>query len=554
MQNHSRLIGLALLGPLLLWAGWPTLDWVIGLFVGFVPLLFIEEELHRRGGPRRRLHLLLYSYFYFLAWNLLTTYWVWNASPGGSIAAFLANSLLMTLPVMLYHLVRQTSFGRYNLYAFTAFWISLEYVHLNWDLSWPWLTLGNGFANHTMLVQWYEYSGVLGGSLWILAVNGALFSVIRRLRSEGFAPKKAARYASLPLALAVLPMILSLLLIPQTEVATSATRHAVAIQPNVDPYAEKFEKDAEEKILKRLIRLTRNSVDSTTALVLWPETSIPQFMDLDRLDRNPAIRSIQKLFEQYPNLHILAGASTYHMFGKDEEPTATARTVASTGKQYDVYNSALFLQKDVATDFYHKRKLVPGVEIMPYPEVFWFLEDFAIDLGGTSGSLGRSQEPSVFSVSDSVVVAPVICYESIYGDYLARFVRRGANLIAVITNDGWWGNTPGYHQHFAYARLRAIELRLPILRSANTGISGYISIDGSIVERTGWWEPGVVKVPLPLASSEMTHYARYGDYLGKIFLFLGIMFSLTTLVQYLKNRRQSYLNPRQKAPQHARLN
>ena len=537
-----------------MWLGWPEIDLVGCLFVGLVPLLWVEEELNRWGGPRRQLWLLLYSYFYFLIWNLLTTFWVWNASAGGATAAFLANSLLMTIPVMLYHAVRQTSFGRYNLYAFTAFWITLEFIHLNWDLSWPWLTLGNGFANHPDLVQWYEYTGALGGSFWMLAINGMIFSVLRRIRSEGFSPRIAARYASLPLATFLLPIVISMLIRPSGSVPET-TANAVIIQPNVDPYGDKFEKENEEKILRRLIAMTDHAVDTNTSLVVWPETSIPGFLEVDRLDRLSVILEIEKLFTRYPGLHILAGASTYHFFQENEKPTPTARTVQSTGKQYDAYNTAVFLQSGVSADYYHKRKLVPGVEIMPYPGVLGFLQDFAIDMGGTSGSLGRSKEPSIFQVNDSLRLAPVICYESIYGDYITQFIRRGANLITIITNDGWWGNTPGYRQHFAYARLRAIETRLPILRSANTGISGYINPAGEVVEKTNWWEQDDIKIQLPdTSSATITHYERYGDYIGKLFAFLSIMFLLTTFVQWVKQRGQPYLNPKQRAPSDARLN
>jgi apolipoprotein N-acyltransferase len=160
----------------------------------------------------------------------------------------------------------------------------------------------------------------------------------------------------------------------------------------------------------------------------------------------------------------------------------------------------------------------------------------------------------VFPISDSMRVAPVICYESIFGGYLSKFFRQGANLIAVVTNDGWWGNTPGYQQHFAYSRLRAIEFRAPVLRSANTGISGFIDPQGRVVHRSGWWQPAVVRHQLPQPRQTLTLYARYGDSIGRLAAFLSVVFFLATLVQRIKLKGQPYLRSGQQKPSDARLN
>ncbi|MBL7922865.1 MAG: apolipoprotein N-acyltransferase, partial [Bacteroidia bacterium] len=136
-----------------------------------------------------------------------------------------------------------------------------------------------------------------------------------------------------------------------------------------------------------------------------------------------------------------------------------------------------------------------------------------IDLGGTTGSLGVQEWPTVFS-GDSVMAAPVICYESVYGDYVGEYVRRGANLICIMTNDGWWSDTPGYRQHCQYARLRAIEHRRSIARSANTGTSCFIDQKGQISQATSWWVPAAIKQVLNY-NNTLSFYSRHGDLLGK---------------------------------------
>ncbi|MBC8342434.1 MAG: apolipoprotein N-acyltransferase, partial [Bacteroidetes bacterium] len=126
-------------------------------------------------------------------------------------------------------------------------------------------------------------------------------------------------------------------------------------------------------------------------------------------------------------------------------------------------------------------------------------------------------------------------YESVFGDYMSQFVQKGANLIVVITNDGWWGNTSGYHQHYLYARLRAIEFRKNIVRSANTGISCFINSDGKILQKTGWWEAAVIKQNIAIGS-KTTFYAKMGDYLGRISAFLSVIMILLIISRALSKK------------------
>ena len=130
----------------------------------------------------------------------------------------------------------------------------------------------------------------------------------------------------------------------------------------------------------------------------------------------------------------------------------------------------------------------------------------------------------------------MICYESIFGEFVTDYVSEaGANFIFVITNDGWWGNTPGYVQHNSFSRLRAIETSRSIARSANTGISAFINQRGDILQRLGWWKRGGMKDTLN-ANDTITFYVKYGDYIGRIAVFTGIFILLFTLVKILMRK------------------
>lgn len=158
---------------------------------------------------------------------------------------------------------------------------------------------------------------------------------------------------------------------------------------------------------------------------------------------------------------------------------------------------------------------------------------FAIDLGGAMGSYAPQDEREVFVTSDSVKIGAAICYESVYGDYYREYVLKGAYVMSIITNDGWWGDTPGYHQHLSYASLRAIETRRSIARSANTGISALINQRGEIIEQTEWWQPAYINGSLNL-NNKQTVFVKYGDIIGRVAKFLFFLFMLMAISRFIR--------------------
>jgi apolipoprotein N-acyltransferase len=128
-------------------------------------------------------------------------------------------------------------------------------------------------------------------------------------------------------------------------------------------------------------------------------------------------------------------------------------------------------------------------------------------------------------------VAPVICYESLWGDWIGKSVKEGAQFIAIITNDGWWGNTSGKDQHLLYAKLRAIETRRWVVRSANTGISGFIDQKGDLIKQSKWWVPTALKADINL-NSDLTFYVENGDLIAKLCSLTALLFAL--IIPYKK--------------------
>lgn len=501
---------LVLFSAILLSLAWYFPFGCIALFVAFIPLIYLEELLGKTNNRRKVFKFWGYSYLTLFLWNLLTTWWVWNASAGGAIAMLLANSLLMTLPWLLFSFFKSKFGEKWGIWILIPAWIVFEYLHLNWDLSWSWLNLGNGFAYSHWLVQWYEYTGVLGGTLWVLLINIFLYkSLFLKQKKFGFA-------ASITWAL---PIILSLILYFSYQEKGEPVE-IVVVQPNIDPYTEKFVGTENfipyDQQAKLFLELASQKITPQTQLLVFPETAFDEGYDEKHIQNYAPIRIIKEFLKKNPQLHLLGGTTSWEIYG-DTRKTYTARQNQQVG-YYDVFNTAMFLGGQVdSIAFYHKSKLVPIVESMPYPNVIEkLLGSVIIDLGGTSGGLGSQKEREVF-FSKQFGFAPIICYESIYGEFVTEYIQKGANILCIITNDGWWGDTPGYHQHWQMARLRAIETRRTIARSANTGISGFIDQKGSIIEKTAYWVKDVRRQTLQ-ANTEKTFYVQFGDWVGKLAL------------------------------------
>jgi apolipoprotein N-acyltransferase len=531
------LLLLSLLTGVLLALGWPANGWPGVLFVALIPLLFVEDYIVQNRFNFNRGSLFMYAYIAFLVWNILTTWWIYYSTFFGAVMAILFNSLFMALVFHFYHVLRRNMFkGRGGYIILIFFWITFEYLHLDWDLTWSWLNLGNGFASCPEFVQWYEYTGSFGGAIWILSVNILIYLALKYSFGLLKMRKRSLLYGISAILLLVFPATVSFLRY-NSYVEKTDPVNVVVVQPNIDPYNEKFGSMTSEQQLDKIIRIARQKVTSKTDFLVCPETAVPEGIIESELDESWSIDSLKCLLRDFPQLKIVIGISSYVIYNKHDKLTPTARLSGDGLYYYDVCNTALYFDSTYKPQLYHKSKLVPGVEKMPFPKLMKPLEKFAIDLGGMTGSHLTQNERTVFSPpAGHPKIAPVICYESIYGDFMSGYMRNGANLIFIITNDGWWDDSPGHRQHLEYARLRAIEFRRSIARSANTGISAFINQRGDILQKTEYWKDAVLNMEIN-SNDTLTFYARFGDYFGRIFQYVTLCFLVVQLFMLIINMR-----------------
>ena len=507
--------------------------------LGFIPLLCME----RIASMLQKKRIWIYHYSAFVLWNTFTTFWVCNATVGGGIFAILANSLQMSLVFGLFRWSKKKFAGALPYIFLMTAWIAWERFYFDAEISWPWLVLGNAFARTTWAVQWYEATGALGGSLWIWLCNLSIFGVLVSI-SDGSIFRwnikaKAAAIAGLALLIAS-PLIISGIIGNryQDSMQAEESLEVLIIQPNIDPYS-KFQAMTQAQQNGVLLsiaekELKHRKTDSTAAplLVLAPET-FTNDITCGNYPRSRTWRGFTDFLKNYPGVNLLFGASSYEYIESLVAPSHTARQLGD-GLWYESHNSALITDWTSRTEIFHKSKLVVGVEHTPYPRIFCPLDNM---LGGVMGRCVGQEEVSLLNVHGSGTRIPVgcaVCYESVYGEYFTDYVRKGAKAMTIITNDAWWGDTPGYRQHLSYASLRAIETRRAIARCANTGISAIISPSGEILQPTPWWEPAAIKGQIPLRE-DITFYVSHGDITGRVCTFLFILLLLALIVRFRTN-------------------
>lgn len=532
MRHRKLYLRSALATGLLLALAWPgTGGFTPLIFLAWVPLLYAEERYARSAPGERPRNFMPYVMLALLVWNLATTWWLFCVSESLGTRLFtligpnVGNVLVMSVPWVLFRMVRRTLGGTVARGSLVVFWIAFERFHMHWDLSWPWLTLGNVFADRTAWVQWYELTGHLGGTLWVWLANLALLHVVLE---TGAQHRRLSRASLVAFVVIALPLACSYLrYATYNEVGPPA--QVVLVQPDIDPYTEKYGAVDPLAQLDHMLAQAAPLMDSATALVVMPETALQEPATLSNeagrlafhglwendMSDSRSLDRIRAFLEEHPGASLISGMSASRLYPRGAAYPVSARPIEGLGRAFDAYNAALLVRSDGSFEAYNKSKLVPGVELMPFESVLGPLGGLAINLGGTTGSLGTQEERSVLWTADKRVgIAPTICYESIYGDHVAAHVRNGANLIVIMTNDGWWGNTPGHLQHLLYAKLRAVEDRRDVARSANTGISCFIDQRGDMRQTTAWWAKATVRGTIH-TNTVTTFYSRHGDFMGK---------------------------------------
>ena len=522
---------LALLTGGLLSAAWPTWGIAPLVFIGLVPLLLVEDRIAQGGNGK----LFWLSFLAFLVWNVVTTWWVWNATPAATLA-WILNALFMSIVFNVFHLTKKKVCNNpWGNFFLIPYWMAFELLTYWWSIKWPWLNLGNVFSTCHKWVQWYEYTGVAGGTLWILIVNILITNIVLFFKTRATKPLIINIGAELMVLL--LPILISTSMYKHYE-EQGEDVEVVVVQQNCDPWNEQFDSKYYDQVIQNNINLSRPLVTPKTRFIVSSESAIQEGIWLHELDQVRALEQLHGYIKEIPQAAFVIGGTTYEWVPRGMEDDFPARQIGNSDRYYYCHNSALLIDT-VNLQHRNKSQLTPAVEAIP--EWMGFLKNYSITMGIARGTLKTDPEAKVMTF-DGHKVGAAICYESAFGEYVSQFCKKGADLLFVITNDGWWGHTPGYRQHFEFSKLRAIENRRCVARSANTGRSGFINQRGDVLQQTHYWVPDAIRETLK-ANTKVTFYAQHGDYLSRIAVYLTFVLFITliskTLIDGIKTKKNA---------------
>ena len=536
MSKFKLHLCLAIASGIFLGLAWPTDGFTLIIFIALLPLLFMEDSIRKDDYKLKGLRLFGYSYLTFLSWNLITSWWLVNSSFFGMVFGNLWNSLCYAILFFLFHWSKGRLPSRSAHLFLIALWLAYEKLNLTWDFSLPWLNLGNVFSEKIYWIQWYEYTGTFGGSLWVLLINIWIYSQIKNHKSADGLTVFVKKLAT-PLIIIAIPIAFSLFLYQKVE-NIEPTVKVLLHQPNIDPYNSKYN-FTNSQFLLQFSKQVKPYISKGIDYIISPETYFAEGYGEKLEDFNQTVfyQKILKEFSQYPKLQWITGIQFYDLYKQKKPPSPYANKLKN-GIWVDYYNSAMTMQFGQEVQIYHKSKLLVGIENMPFKSLLKpLLGDILLNLGGTVASRVIQKNRSVFSHPNLKINAgPVICWESIFGEFMTGYIKQGANFLAIISNDAWWANTPGHRQLLSYTRLRAIETRRDIARSANTGISAIIDARGEVLMQSEYDTKTVLKGSVA-SRSNLTFYVRYGDIIGRWAVFISGLYFLLALSGRLKEKQ-----------------
>jgi apolipoprotein N-acyltransferase len=535
---------LTLISAMLLSVSWPTYGVPFFIFFALVPLMMMEHGVSKFSDYKRKSWVVFgLSYLCFVIWNVVTTGWLYGSkNPDGShslmavLFPVLVNSLLYSLVFQCYHWYKNAQGTYWGLGFLIAIWMSFEKFHLGWELTWPWLNLGNVFSDYPKLIQWYDTLGATGGSFWILLVNVLIFYTVRTWEA-GRKRKDLIKNSAIIAALIALPMIISVIKYNTFDEKPAGQVNVLMLQPDLDPYAEKYSKDS-LTIEQDLLALAEKNSTGKIDYYIAPETALPGRGSISEtaFEKSLLLNNIKGFLSNHPGSVFATGISSHRFYYNPADLPKEAYQI-NGGVWVSSYNTAIQLVPNQKVQVYHKGKLVPGVEIFPYMNVLKpLLGDAMLNLGGTVASLGTDKERVAFSNPyNKGKLAPIICYESIYGEFVTDYVKKGANFLGIMTNDSWWGVTEGHKQLLSYAKLRAIETRREIARAANSGISAHINAKGEVTADTFYGDQTALFAKVNLYDT-MTFYTRAGDLLSRFSIFALGFLLFYYLIEWFKKK------------------
>lgn len=461
---------------------------------------------------KRPAHAFLLSYITGVLFFLGTIYWLIHVTLPGMIVVALYLALYFGLFGLVSSLVVCRS--SFVILFVPAFWVALEWLRASGMFGFGWNLLGYSQSFTLPVIQIADMTGVYGVSFLVVMVNAAIFLAIKAFR------KREGHGAYLVPAVLALFLCLFYGFFRLNNIFAGQPFTVTVVQGNI-PQEKKWDAQFRDRIIRTYEALTRHAAENKTDLIIWPETSVPGFLELEK----DLYRTVRSLAVE-THTPLLVGAP------REDEKV-----------ENDYYNSAYLIADDGRiVAHYDKVHLVPFGEFIPFKNALSFVNKFSTM---PIGDFRPGGEYTVFTLPlrrehikdgirrrflKNVKFSCLVCFEDIFPDLTRRFARQGVDLLVNITNDAWFKKTNAAYQHAQCSVFRAVENRVSVVRAANTGLSCFIDQKGRVtaaVEEGGerLFVSGFIVGEIILTRPRPTLYTIYGDvfaYLCILAAFIGV--------------------------------
>ena len=494
---------LSLISGLLLVFAFPPFDFFPLAWMALVPLFLAVGEKNAKTSFMLGT---LTGFAFFLG----TIYWVFHSMYFyGYIAAPLSALILILLCLYLavYIGIFSVLFNYFSkssslpaFFIVPVLWVTLEFLRTYAPiLGFPWSSLGYSQYKLLPLIQIADVTGIYGISFLVAATNGVIFDVAfswpRRMRNTPL----FARWPYMFYLVIYTVIIMSVLFYGFGKLRENGTGQSImvsVVQGNI-PQDKKWDAKFQREVIDIYKRLSLSVSVNSPDLIVWPETAVPFIFGYDNNLTQDIIT-----FQKQLGTHLLFGS----MLAKDADQLS---------------NSAVLLSPDGnILSTYDKIHLVPYGEYVPLRKFFPFIEKITVGIG----DFLPGKEPVVMK-TPFAKIGDLICYEIIFPGLVRKFIDRGATVLVTITNDAWFGRTSAPYQHFYMSVFRAVENRVPVVRAANTGISGFIDSKGRIINKSDIFKEATLTEEISVGNQK-SFYTKHGD----LFAYLCIACSVLMVI------------------------
>lgn len=507
VKANIRIYGPAVLSGSLLFLSFPGFDLYPLAWFSLIPLLVSLWEKDNLTAFKAGW---LTGIIYFMG----TLYWIYhsiayysNVSLVISILIVFLLSLYLGLYTGIFAMAFSIKLQRSRLPAVMiapVIWVTLEYIRSYALTGFPWSSLGYSQYKFLTLIQISDITGIYGVSFILVALNAAIADLFIQKKREERIPLLTRFWFTSGLSALLVLLIFSVIYgqLRLTQNRPGQVVRAALIQGNIEQ-DRKWLPEYQSEVMDKYKSLTLQAMAYSPSIIIWPETALPFYFGYEK-----GLTQDFLAFQKGLNTYLLTGS-------------VMVKTPPSKKTIAQLTNSAILFDRGGNIPYvYDKIHLVPFGEYVPLKKILFFLDKLVVGIGDyTPGN------KIIRAETDFGSFGTFICYEIIFPGLVRKFYSKGGDFIVTITNDAWFGKTAGPYQHFSMCVFRAIENRKPVLRAANTGISGYIDSNGRIIRATTIFERRFEVIDMKTDKTG-TFYSRYGD----VFAYLCIVATILLIL------------------------